>query len=123
MEVQRTDAGWRNGISSPSYGEDSGFNSRPRYMSSSKRTPWSKEEIEQLRQLTGLRISGAKIAKELGRSLASVTNKQEQLGIGIHRTAHKIAHDKIEAGLDLSAYTFPTAVDQIPDWLDQLRPV
>lgn len=92
-------------------------------MPSSTRTPWSKEEIEQLRQLTGLRISGAKIAEELGRSLASVTNKQEQLGIGIHRTAQKIAQDRIDAGLDLSAYTFSGAVDQIPDWLDQLRPV
>ena len=82
--------------------------------------PWTAEDERTLRDLTQARLTIAQIAQQMERSYASVHNKQQVLGIGVVRNLKHKAD-----GLDRALFD-PTAKigqDQIPEWLDQLRPV
>jgi UDP-2,3-diacylglucosamine pyrophosphatase LpxH len=79
-----------------------------------KKTIWTEEEEDLLRALTNQQFKIAEIAAQMGRSTASIHNKQHTLGIGVVRNVRQ-------------TYSAPSKYDgdpgNIPDWLDKLRPV
>ena len=81
---------------------------------------WTPEEEQTLRDLTEARLTIAQISQQMRRSYASVHNKQQVLGVGVVRNLKNKAD-----GLDRALFDPAAKVgqDQIPEWLEQLRPV
>lgn len=82
------------------------------------KTPWTAEEEDLLKALTNQQYKIAEIAARMNRSTASIHNKQHTLGIGVVRNIRQ----------PVSSYMNPSdsaasGTDQIPEWLDKLRPV
>lgn len=84
----------------------------------SARKSWTEAEEEQLKELTALGLSITAVAESLGRSFASVHNKQASLNIGKYRKMQAMAGDG-HGPLNRMAEGAP----DIPAWLEKLRPI
>jgi hypothetical protein len=84
------------------------------------RHPWTPDEEQTLRELTEARFTIAQIGERLNRTIGSVRNKQADLNIGSYRNARAG-----KSSLDRALFTDTPkgGADQIPEWLEQLRPV
>ena len=81
---------------------------------------WTPEEEQTLRELTDAKLTITQISQQMGRSPASIHNKQYILQVGVVRNLRQNT-----SALD-SALFDPTAKighEQVPEWLEQLRPV
>jgi len=82
--------------------------------------PWTPDEEQTLRELTDAGLKIAQIAARMQRTVASIHNKQHGLDIGTKRNSQKNL-----PALDRAIFEGSGRVtsDQIPEWLEQLRPV
>ena len=81
---------------------------------------WTDEDVGRLTELTEAGCTIAQIAQLMGRSTASIHNKQEGLQIGVVRNNRPPI-----TGLNKAMFDPTTKIDadKIPEWLEQLRPV
>jgi len=81
---------------------------------------WTDEDVGRLTELTEAGCTIAQIAQLMGRSTASIHNKQEGLQIGVVRNNRPPV-----TGLNKAMFDPTTKIDgdKIPEWLEQLRPV
>lgn len=77
---------------------------------------WSTADVAQLRAMTQARRTAAEIAATMGLGVSQVQNALARFGIGVVRGTRR--------PLDAAVVDVVMGdVDQIPDWLDKLRPV
>lgn len=84
------------------------------------RAPWTAEEEQTLRELVDAGLTMAQMAERMGRSISSIKNKQTTMDVGVVRNRRKEM-----PALDRALFDGSTkiGVEQIPEWLEQLRPV
>ena len=82
--------------------------------------PWTPDDEQTLRELTDAGLKIAQIAARMQRTVASIHNKQHALDIGTKRNTRKDLPALDRAIFEGSG---PITKDQIPEWLEQLRPV
>lgn len=91
----------------------------------STKRPWTVEEEATLVKLSEDGHTIAQIARLMGRSFGSISNKQDALGVGLVRNARnaiRLPSTMREVGQASSPYR-DAASDQVPAWLEQLRPI
>ena len=82
--------------------------------------PWTAKETQTLQELTDAGLGIAQIAEQMQRSVGSIHNKQCAMDIGTIRNKRKAMPALDRAIFDGSG---KITSDQIPEWLEQLRPV
>lgn len=87
----------------------------------SGKRPWTEQEAAQLVALTESGHTIAQIAKVMGRSYGSISNKQGTISVGRLRSVSGDA--PLPATMDAVLFPRSSPVDDIPAWLEQLRPV